>query len=284
MSFVKSLPLTRIKIYIAKLIFNFLKLFGFKNIQKVSRRNINFELNISEGIDLNVFLLGGYQKHVFGNNLNLTKDSIIVDVGANIGTMTLEFAKIVEDGNGKVLALEPTDFAYKKLIRNISLNPELQSKIITIKAFVSSQNSTNPTIEAYSSWNLQEQVKTTSIHPIHLGELMPTGNAQAFTLAALAETYSLNKIDLIKIDTDGHEYDILTGARSIIEEHKPQIIFECGIYILNEKKQSFKDFLSFFKELNYTILDLKSSLIVNENNFNKIIPLNSTIDLLATPH
>ncbi len=37
------------------------------------------------------------------------------------------------------------------------------------------------------------------------------------------------KIDLIKIDTEGAEYQVLQGARKLIEKNKPAIIFEFGI-------------------------------------------------------
>lgn len=38
-----------------------------------------------------------------------------------------------------------------------------------------------------------------------------------------------NKIDLIKIDVEGAEYDVLQGATTILKEDKPILIFEFGL-------------------------------------------------------
>ena len=36
------------------------------------------------------------------------------------------------------------------------------------------------------------------------------------------------KIDFIKIDVEGGEFDVLKGARELLKKHSPTLIFECG--------------------------------------------------------
>ena len=52
------------KVKIAKLIFNLLILFGFNKENIVKRNSIKWKLDISEGIDLSIFLFGAFQKGV----------------------------------------------------------------------------------------------------------------------------------------------------------------------------------------------------------------------------
>ena len=52
---------TKTKIFIAKIIFNILIFLGFKKKNLVKRNSIFWKLDISEGIDLSIFLLGSFQ-------------------------------------------------------------------------------------------------------------------------------------------------------------------------------------------------------------------------------
>ena len=52
------------KIIIAKIIFKTLIFFGFKKKIIVKRKSIKWNLDISEGIDLSIFLFGSFQQQV----------------------------------------------------------------------------------------------------------------------------------------------------------------------------------------------------------------------------
>ena len=60
-----QIPLTKIKLVIAKLLYRLLRLLGFSNQQYVNRNGIFYELDLSEGIDLHIFLFGNFQDHIF---------------------------------------------------------------------------------------------------------------------------------------------------------------------------------------------------------------------------
>jgi len=53
-----------IKIYIAKILYYILIFFRVKKNILVSRKSINWYLDISEGIDLSIFLFGSFQRSV----------------------------------------------------------------------------------------------------------------------------------------------------------------------------------------------------------------------------
>ncbi len=283
MELLNNLPLTRMKILVAKGIYKVLTIANKNDIRRVSRGGINFELDLAEGIDLSIYLFGNFQKHILAKKyFAMPNDAIIFDVGANIGAMTLPYALSVKGkGKGKVFSFEPTDYAYKKLLRNISLNPELSETIEVTKCFVSSSATENSKLKAFSSWKLDDGGK--NLHPVHLGSEMTTSSTPSITLDDFAKTKNLTKVNYIKIDTDGHEMDVLIGAKEILRRFKPIIVFECGQYLLKEQNLHVKDYVSFFQDLGYELINLSSNIKLNLNNIADEVPRNATIDIIAIP-
>ena len=56
-----KLPITKIKIAIARILYKTVKIFIRNNPIDVKRAGINYELDLTEGIDLSIFLFGGFQ-------------------------------------------------------------------------------------------------------------------------------------------------------------------------------------------------------------------------------
>ena len=94
--------------------------------------------------------------------------------------------------------------------------------------------------------------------------------------------HNLDRVDLIKIDTDGHEYEVLNGALETINKLKPLIIFEIGQYMVLERNLSFQQYYQLFEEAGYELYTLKKHQ-VQLSNYKNYIPRNSTVDLFAIP-
>jgi hypothetical protein len=93
----------------------------------------------------------------------------------------------------------------------------------------------------------------------------------------------LTKINLIKIDTDGFEYEVLKGARKAIKQFLPTIIFEISLYSLQEKGITFDFYSDYFTDLGYSLFDLLTKREVNQTNYKHFIPENGSTDLIAVP-
>jgi len=93
------------------------------NIQ-VRRGCINWNLDVSQAIDLSIYLTGKFEartlREIFGF---ISNRSIVLDIGANIGSHTLPIAR--ELSEGFVIACEPTEWAFNRLRENVELNPHL---------------------------------------------------------------------------------------------------------------------------------------------------------------
>jgi FkbM family methyltransferase len=277
---ISRIPLTRLKLFIAWVSYQIIRIFVRTNLVTVTRDSVSYQLDLSEGIDLSIYLLGSYQKHIIHNPFTRIKENaVIFDIGANMGCMSLQFAKAAV--NGHVYAFEPTDFAYSKLLKNIDLNPHLKSRITPVKQFASDKTQPVPHLFAVASW------KTDSLnpkgHPIHGGVAKATSMAPSITLDDFCMENGIKSVDLIKIDTEGHELSVIRGSLNMIEKHKPVIIFEVGQYLLDEMGISFMEIFDILNELGYRLFDIRKGRHVTAQNHAAIIPHRSTIDIVALP-
>ena len=276
---INRLPITQIKMFFGRILYRLVHLIYREDKRIIVRNGIKYEIDLSEGIDLSLFLFGNFQKHVSQNKyLSLPQDAIIFDVGANSGIMSLQFAKLVP--LGKVYSFEPTFYAFSKLEKNLELNPELAKRIFAIQSFVSSSTSEEPNIKAYASWKVGGTVEGVK-HQVHRGTEKSTNGIKAVCLDDFCEQNEIKRLDFIKIDTDGHEFEVLKGGKKVINEFSPIIIFEIGIYVMDERSIVFSDYLKFFDSLGYSLFNSKNLKKINAHNYHKHIPLKGTIDILA---
>ena len=278
--FWRNLRFTRIKMSLARCVYLVITIFMKQKVRTIQRQGITYEVDLEEGIDFSVFLFGSFQKFIWNNPYcTFPEKSVLFDIGANIGTVALPLAKTYQQA--KIIAIEPTDFAFQKLSRNIELNPELAKRIQLEQAFVTEKSSQPQTIMAYASWNISKN--DSRKHPIHGGIEKESKEVLVTSLDDYCREHGIAKVDFIKVDTEGHDFKVLQGAAGILKESRPVVIFEIGQYFLVEQKITFDEIFNFFMNLNYTLVDLKTDLPVTLENYKSIIPLQATTDLVGVP-
>lgn len=210
----------------------------------VVRDGISYDLDLSQGIDFAVYLGGMFERSTAIALSELTEpSSLVLDIGANIGVHTLRLAKLVGP-EGRVMAFEPTDFAFRKLRRNIELNPPLLSRVEPFHCFLTATDSTPVPNAIYSSWPLAETAAV--LHAKHLGREMQTESALARSLDSLLAEHADRKVQLVKLDVDGFECDVLHGATSLLRDVRPVFVMELAPYVLEERGASLDQLLSYF--------------------------------------
>jgi FkbM family methyltransferase len=274
------LPLTRFKLLGARIIYGVVRPLLGRNDRSIRRKGINYRVDLSEGIDLALFLFGNFQKHVTSaKHFRLPPDATVFDVGANFGVMALMFAKACP--RGRVYAFEPTMYAYRRLLVNLSANPKLSERIVPVQAFLSDQTDASQSPVAYSSWKVDG--KTPGAHPVHGGSRQSVEGAGIMTIDNFCEQRQIHRVDLIKIDTDGHEFQVLWGASKTLSNARPHIVFEAGLYTMEEKGITFDRYFDYLASFGYRLLNTKNGREVSPRNYLKEIPLRSTTDILAVP-
>jgi FkbM family methyltransferase len=176
---------------------------------------LRYAFDLGEGIDVQVYL-GSYERDVVRAIDALCEPGwCVVDVGANIGAHTLRMSRRV-DKEGKVVAFEPTTFAYEKLVRNLSLNDA--GNVTAVKAAASDRNSDREEIRVRSSWSTYRPV-----------ELEVTA-VPFWRIDDWLEKHGIENVKLIKIDVDGEECAVLRGAISAIRKSSPVLVLEIGAW------------------------------------------------------
>lgn len=248
---------TRRKIFLARLAYNAIMaargLAGMGPVAAVRRRGISWELNLSEGIDFAIFLLGAFESRTVAAYKRLTSPGdIVVDIGANIGAHTLHLADAV--GNtGKVLAFEPSRYAFKRLRRNIEINPQLAPRIWARQAMLVAGEGSVLAPTVYSSWPLGTVPEA---HPVHLGVAHSTSGAEMSTLDQAIDKSDMQHVDLIKLDVDGHEMDVLNGGRKTLARFLPTIVMEYAPNALKEMGQNPRALLDLLRTFGYDLFSL----------------------------
>jgi FkbM family methyltransferase len=268
------------KIRIARGILSMLRLLGFGTARRVERHGITFDLDLNEGIDLSLFLLGSFQPHILSTARKfLTPGGTAIDVGANIGSIALFLA--AELPGGHVYAFEPSDPAFARLTRNIGLNQRLAPRITAIQSFVADSSRAQSDLVAYSSWPLSGAAGVDD-HPVHKGRPTATRGGQV-TLDEFVRSRGLASLDLIKIDTDGHEFAVLNGAHDVLTRQRPAVIFEACEYLMQPPHHTFEDFAALFARHAYCICSANELKPVTAQTFRQSCPKGGSLDLVAVP-
>ncbi len=133
----------------------------------------------------------------------LEEGGLYVDIGANIGSLVCNAMKIVGK-DGKVICFEPHPKVYEYLLKNIKLNNN-GCEVLPMNKAISNNSKIG-----YLSDAKNDDQNTISESGITI---------QMITSAEiLADRIIDRKINLMKIDVEGHEIDVLLGIESLLPE------------------------------------------------------------------
>jgi len=202
--------------------------------------NILINPTIDNGVEKTLYYTGTYELGtltVMKYCLNI--NDVFVDIGANIGMMSLYASKLVGDG-GLVYAFEPLSTTYSILQKNININ-----KCSNVNIFNLALGNTVKKGRIYENLNNRGAATLKGIPGSNTGELVEIN-----TLDNMIEKYNISKIRMIKIDVEGYELEVLQGATIIIStENAPIICVEYNRDHSVESKRNTK-ILDFILSLN----------------------------------
>lgn len=151
---------------------------------------------------------------------------LAVDCGANIGTFTVEWAKMMS-GWGAVLAFEAQERIYYALAGNIAINNCFNAQAILAAVSDKCGTISLPPLDytapaSFGSVEIKETDKTEFV-----GQPLRYNSPTAARISALTlDSLGLNRVDLLKIDVEGMEFEVLAGAVELINRTHPMLIVE----------------------------------------------------------
>jgi FkbM family methyltransferase len=218
------------------------------------RGGYQWELDLAEGIDFSIWLLGSFEPRTIALYKQVVRPgSVVLDIGANVGSHTVPLAGLV-GADGVVHAFEATEWAFGKLRRNVAANSSIAGRVVANHCFLTDGRDDHESPEAiYSSWPLEAGG---DLHPEHRGRLKVLGAALRTSLDRYAADRRLDTVSLVKIDVDGNELSVLQGGRQLLQRTTPAIVLELSPYTATEAGSSFGALLGFLSELGYRHADL----------------------------
>lgn len=196
----------------------------------------------SDHIQKDIFWYGFYEKDsVLTWHSFIKNDSVVFDIGANIGFYTLVAANKIKTGH--IYAFEPV----KDIVRLLKTNIELNNfNNISIIPFAVSNKKTISPIYISS----QDNLGMSGFHKPqnYSGKI---DYVETISLDEWIKEMKIPKLDVVKIDVEGAELQVLKGMKKIIESNKPIFFIE----LINENLKKFghdiSDIYNFFKHLDY---------------------------------
>lgn len=184
----------------------------------------------------------------------ISKDSVIIDIGANKGWFTVLFGKLAEDGT--VYAFEPVKSAFNELKRNIHLNDLKNTQLynMALSNYIGFGNMEIPFNHSPLAYLIEDTENCS--YKTHVT-----------TLDSFIQEMHIPKIDLIKIDAEGSEYNIILGAQKLLSsEQAPVLILEAYDKCLSRYGTNTSTLIEFLKSKNYCVFDIETMEEYNETN------------------
>jgi len=229
---------------------NFARLMVEDPMLRVDEFQGQFAMSASSALFRRIIQNGEYEPVLTRHCLEmLNPDRDALDIGANIGFHSVLLAKNLK--GGKVLAVEPTRNALRRLRRNIDLN-DVGERVSVFEGVASNapgmlEIKTIEGREEYSSLGVMG-------HPSISGISFRTERVAASTVDDLVAMHQLDP-GFMKIDVEGAEHLVFEGARTTLGKHRPVILSELSDDLLRQNGSSAADVVRFIEGFDYTVID-----------------------------
>jgi len=231
--------------------------------------------DLSDYVGRASYFVGDLDRKITWICKKLTREGdTVLDIGTNIGMVTVLLSKLVGK-KGKVYSFEPNpllcEVIQQAIIRNNISNTHLYPVALGTK-----KESIELTVPR-SNAGAGSLVRNKSNKDCDVFEV------KVVTLDSICKEEGIKSIRLVKIDVEGFEAEVFSGARELLTDHKPDAI----LFELNERtaeRFSEEPLIKLLSEFGYEFLTIPKSIF-----FMKLHPVNlnenhiSGNDFLAAP-
>ncbi|HWR68459.1 MAG TPA: FkbM family methyltransferase [Desulfomonilia bacterium] len=212
-----------------------------------------------------------YEPAITGLIKRIVRDGdVCLDIGANIGSLTLIMAHAA-GSTGRVVAVEPNPHIVQRLKANIDLN-----RLVNCTVIQAAVSDTPGKATLHVAREEAFHQGKSSLKPVAgLQEEVVVETIQGGDLARVAGS---GRCTFIKIDAEGHDFIVLKELTSIVETHRPHLVFEYDRQSWQNHGSEGRDALTFLGRLDYRVYYIKNDII-----FPLAGDLPGNCDLLGVP-
>jgi FkbM family methyltransferase len=168
----------------------------------------------------------------------------VFDVGANIG----QTAKAISAAfpNAQIYSFEPVSSTFAELEKNTLDLAKIKCFNIALSA---RDGTATMTAKPLSTSNA---IRAADLPPADGGETVPVMTGHSF-----CRDEKIRNISILKIDTEGHDLDVVLGFISLIQLHRVDFIqVEASMNRHNTKHVAFRDFCGLLEPLGYALFGI----------------------------
>jgi len=172
--------------------------------------------NLVETVAFDIFVNGIYEPKTF-NLLNeiIPPNGYFIDIGANIGAITLPLCKTRPDIS--VMAIEAAPWIHAYLERNVLDNSVSNVSLINCALF-------DQDMLEMDFYSPQDKFGKGSLSNAFTNDAI---KVKTRTLDSLLQEGNHQRVDVIKVDVEGFEYFVFKGAKELLSKtNGPMIYFE----------------------------------------------------------
>ena len=172
--------------------------------------------NLKETIAFSIFTDGIYEEENIRFIIqHLPLNSVLLDLGANIGSICLPIAKLRPDV--RIIAVEASPRVFSYLKENIEMNKVTNIDIVNIAL----SDNDGETISFYSP---EEKFGKGSMSPVFTDK---AETVKTITVDTLLKNKNISNVGFIKIDVEGYESFVFRGSEKLLSgDSKPPVLFE----------------------------------------------------------
>ncbi|MDC3070003.1 FkbM family methyltransferase [bacterium] len=204
---------------------------------------------------------------------NLSQNPLILDVGANKGQTIRRFLDLFD--NPTIHAFEPVEEAIQKIRenysthRNIFINNYALGDKRETKNFNISHRTENSTFHQFNS-NTKWLKTRSQQYNVDVNEYVKkVEKVNIETIDDYVAKNKIEKIDILKMDTEGYEDKVLSGAINTLRENKIKIVLtELAFDNVRDKYLSFSDLEKYLLPNNYRLVGID---LENNNLFSGLV-------------
>jgi FkbM family methyltransferase len=188
-------------------------------------------LNLTVEQEARTYLVGDWEPATVAFILS-QRPRVVFDVGANIGLVAIPLAQKLPDC--RVYAFEPHPANTLRLHENIELNGV--SNVEVVPAAVSSFQGTLAMAESSPMMHNVRSTGKLRVPCIALDAFIGSGDFP---------------VDIVKIDVEGHELEVLRGAKFLLRTQRPVVVCEVNNGLLKRMGTSAAEMRLFLSRLGY---------------------------------
>jgi FkbM family methyltransferase len=217
-----------------------------------------FVLKSGDLISEFVALQGCWDSHLLPilEDVARKRQGTAVDVGAHLGLLSAAMAKHFS----RVISFEPNDFNYRLLVANMSINGLLHVECNKTPLFSKAvQLSLGKPEDQEIPLPLKSTKDFDGLEASNLGAYSFTQDGTGIfpATARTLDSYALDDVAFLKIDTQGADGEIVRGAIDTIRRCQPVVVFEWEELLSRKYETSIAEVMHLFQEVNYRVDLLK---------------------------